>query len=57
MSHRAQAEAAALAGNLVAAIQQIELGIRAADGSFYDLSSAEARRREWQAQEKAQRKS
>ena len=57
LSHRAQAEAAALAGNLVAAIQQIELGIRAADGSFYDLSSAEARRREWQAQEKAQRKS
>ena len=57
LSHRAQAEAEALAGNLVAAIEQIELGIRAADGSFYDLSSAEARRREWQALEKAQRKS
>ncbi|MCA1925038.1 MAG: M48 family metalloprotease [Thiobacillus sp.] len=57
LSHRAQAEAAALAGNLSAAIQQIELGIRAADGSFYDLSSAEARRREWQALEKSQRKS
>jgi predicted Zn-dependent protease len=57
LSHRAQAEAAALAGNLIAAIEQIDLGIRAADGSFYDLSSAEARRREWKALEKAQRKS
>lgn len=57
LSHRAQAEAAALAGNLIAAIEQIEMGIRAADGSFYDLSSAEARRREWQALQKAQRKS
>ncbi|MCA1977767.1 MAG: M48 family metalloprotease [Thiobacillus sp.] len=56
LSHRAQAEATALAGNLVAAIEQISLGIKAGDGSFYDQSAAEARRREWQAQEKAQRK-
>ncbi len=56
LSHRAQAEAAALSGNLVAAIEQISLGLKAGDGSFYDQSAAEARRRDWQAQEKAQRK-
>ena len=57
LGHRAQAEAAALSGNLVAAIEQITLGIKAADGSFFDLSAAEARRREWQEIEKSQRKS
>ncbi len=56
LSHRAQAEAAALSGNLMAAIEQITLGIKAGDGSFYEMSAAEARRREWQALEKAQRK-
>jgi len=55
-SHRAQAEAVALSGNLVAAIEQITLGIKAGDGSFYELSAAEARRNEWQALEKSQRK-
>ena len=55
-SHRAQAEAAALSGNLVAAIEQINLGIKAGDGSFHELSAAEARRREWEAAEKAQRR-
>lgn len=48
LSHRAQAEAAALSGNLAAAIEQITLGIKAGDGSFQELSAAEARRREWQ---------
>ena len=56
LTHRAQAETAALSGNLIAAIEQITLGLKAGDGSFYDLSSAEARRREWQTLEKAQRK-
>ena len=56
-SHRAIAEAFALAGNLTAAIEQINLAIKAADGGFYELSAAEARRREWLALEKAQRKS
>ncbi|OZA30104.1 MAG: peptidase M48 [Hydrogenophilales bacterium 17-61-9] len=56
LSHRAQAEASALSGNLVAAIEQITLGIKAGDGSFHEMSAAEARRREWQASEKAQRK-
>jgi predicted Zn-dependent protease len=57
LSHRAQAEVAALSGNLVEAIEQISLGIKAGDGSFYDLSAAEARKREWQAEEKSQHKS
>jgi predicted Zn-dependent protease len=55
LSHRAQAEAAALSGNLVAAIEQITLGIKAADGGFHELSAAEARRREWQQAETLQR--
>ena len=55
-SHRALAEAAALSGNLVAAIEQISIGIKAGDGSFHELSAAEARRRAWQEMEKAQRK-
>lgn len=56
-SHRAVAEGFALSGNLLAAIEQINLGIKANDGGFYELSAAEARRREWQALEKAQHKS
>jgi predicted Zn-dependent protease len=56
LSHSAQAEWAALSGNLVAAIEQIDLGLKAGDGSFQEKSAAEARRREWQAAEKAQRK-
>jgi predicted Zn-dependent protease len=55
-SHHAQAESTALTGNLVAAIEQISLGIKANDGSFHELSAAEARRREWQELEKSQRK-
>jgi predicted Zn-dependent protease len=56
LSHRAQAESTALTGNLVAAIEQVSLGIKAGDGSFHELSAAEARRREWQELEKSQRK-
>ncbi|MFP5403852.1 MAG: M48 family metallopeptidase [Gammaproteobacteria bacterium] len=56
LSHRAQAEVFALSGNLVAAIEQLNLGIRAGDGNFHELSAAEARRREWQEAEKTQRK-
>ena len=55
-SHRAQAEASALAGNLVAAIEQINVGLKAGDGSFQEVSAAEARRREWQETERAQRR-
>ncbi|MFO7543549.1 MAG: M48 family metalloprotease [Thiobacillus sp.] len=56
LSHRAQAEVAALGGNLVAAIEHVSLGIKAGDGSFFEMSAAEARRREWQEIEKSQRK-
>lgn len=56
LSHSAQAESDALSGNLVAAIEQINLGLKAGDGSFQDMSAAEARRREWQEAEKSQRK-
>jgi predicted Zn-dependent protease len=47
-SHRAEAEALAALGNLGAAMEQINLGLKAGDGDFYELSAAEARRREWQ---------
>ena len=47
-SHRAEAEAFAVQGNLAAALEQINLGLKAGDGDFYELSAAEARRREWQ---------
>jgi beta-barrel assembly-enhancing protease len=56
LSHSAQAEAAALSGDLVAAIEQINLGLKAGDGSFHEMSAAEARRRDWQEAEKSQRK-
>ena len=55
-SHRAVAEYFALSGNLTAAIEQINLAIKADDGGFYELSAAEARRREWQELDKSQRK-
>ncbi|WP_324780411.1 beta-barrel assembly-enhancing protease [Thiobacillus sedimenti] len=55
-SHRAQAEADALSGDLVAAIEQINLGIKAGDGDFHEMSAAEAQRREWVEMEKEQRK-
>lgn len=47
-SHYAEAEAMAARGNLVAALEQINLGLKAGDGDFYQLSAAESRRREWQ---------
>lgn len=47
-SHRAEAESLAVLGNLPAALEQVNLGLKAGDGNFYELSSAEARRREWQ---------
>jgi predicted Zn-dependent protease len=57
LSYQAQAEAAALSGNLVNAIELINLGIKAGDGDFHEMSAAEARRREWVEAEKSQRKS
>ncbi len=44
--YRSQAEAYVLSGAVPAAIEQLQLGLRAKDGDFYQLSSAEARLRE-----------
>lgn len=44
--HRALAEAQTLRGNLPAAIEQLQIALKAGDGDFYQLSSAEARLRE-----------
>lgn len=47
-SHYAEAQAMAVRGNLPAALEQINLGLKAGDGNFYELSAAESRRREWE---------
>jgi predicted Zn-dependent protease len=54
--HRAQAEAYALMGSLPAAIDQLQIGLKAGDGDFYQLSSAEARLKEFRALDAEQRK-
>lgn len=54
-SHRALAEEYALSGNLIAALEQITLAIKAGDGGFYELSAAEARRTAWQEQKKIEK--
>ena len=44
--HRAQAEAYVRLGNLSAAVEQLQIGLKSGDGDFFQLSSAEARLRE-----------
>ncbi|MSQ60805.1 MAG: M48 family peptidase [Betaproteobacteria bacterium] len=44
--HRAQAEAYLIKGSLPGAIEQLEIGLRAGDGDYYDSSSAESRLKE-----------
>lgn len=44
--HRAQAEVYALQGSYPAALEQLEIARKAADGDFYDLSAVDARLRE-----------
>lgn len=44
--HRSLAEAYVVLGSLPAAIDQLQIGLKAGDGDFYQLSSAEARLRE-----------
>ncbi len=44
--HRAQAEAYARMGNVTAAVEQLQIGLKSGDGDFYQLSSAEARLKE-----------
>ncbi|MGH8670841.1 MAG: tetratricopeptide repeat protein, partial [Burkholderiales bacterium] len=46
LQHQAQAEAYAELGNFPAAIEQLEIALRAGDGDFYQLSIAEARLRQ-----------
>lgn len=49
--HRAQAELYALRGQLVAAIQQLELAQKAGDGDFFEHSQVDARLRELRARQ------
>lgn len=44
--HRAIAEAYFRKGNLLGAVEQMEIAVKAKDGDFYEVSSAEARLRE-----------
>ena len=44
--HRAQAEAYVRLGNLPAAMEQLQIGLKSGEGDFFQLSSAEARLRE-----------
>ena len=44
--HRAQAEAYFYLGSLAAAMEQLQLGLKAGDGDYYQMSSAESRLRE-----------
>ena len=48
--HRATAESYYRRGNVTGAAEQLELGIKAKDGNFYELSGAEARLREFKAE-------
>ncbi len=52
LAHQALAEASALRGNYTAAIEQLEIAIRAKSGTFYQLSSLEARASEFRRLEK-----
>jgi predicted Zn-dependent protease len=54
--HRALAEAQAIRGNLPAAIEQLQIALKAGEGDFYQLSSVEARLRELRAQDAESRK-
>jgi len=56
LHHRAQAEFHSRLGNLPAAIEQLQLALRAGDGDFYLLSSVEARLRELRAEDAERRK-
>lgn len=55
-SHRALAEAYARRGQLVPAIEQLQIALKLGNGDFYQLSSAEARLKELRAQDAENRK-
>ena len=54
--HRAQAEAYAIMGSTGAAIEQLQLGLKAGDGDYYQLSAAESRLRQLRRQDSDERK-
>ena len=54
--HRAQAEVYVLLGSTPAALEQLQLGIKAGDGDYYQMSAAEARLRELRRQDADERK-
>lgn len=54
--HRAQAEVYYLRGTLPAAIEQLNLGLRAGDGDYYEKSVAEARLAQFREEREQQRK-
>ncbi len=56
LTHRATAEAYVRRGNLVAAIEQLQIALKTGEGDFYQLSSAEARLRELRALDAENRK-
>lgn len=56
LQRRSQAEGYALLGRLQSAIEQLQLGVKAGDGDFFQLSGAEARLRELRLQEQEARR-
>ena len=54
--HRAQAEAYFILGSTSAAIEQLQLGLKAGDGDYYQLSAAESRMREFRRIDSEERK-
>jgi predicted Zn-dependent protease len=56
LQHRALGESQALRGNLPAAVEQLQIALKAGDGDFYQLSSTEARLRELRAQDRESRR-
>lgn len=55
--HRSQAEAYVRMGSLSAAIEQLQIGLKAGDGDYYQMSAAEARLRQLRALDAEERKS
>ena len=54
--HRSQAEAYARMGATSAAIEQLQIGLKAGDGDYYQMSAAEARLRQLRVQDTEERK-
>ncbi len=50
--HRSLAEAYYRRGNLIGAIEQLDIAIRAKDGNYYETNAVEARRREFRSEYK-----